>query len=167
MRDPNVVSVQPDWCRFLPVQQQSVLFLGARGPDGIPKFHPCKEIQRAYRACVLIAAKYGRLLEWGERADTFMSLDVFADESLWQDAVRAFFGHIDQLPHHFLAHLMHGSQILGYKHPDQRFRNRWYLFYLAMVKDLHLRRETEAEMDERLSDWCQTQWKAKEPTNAR
>ncbi len=60
-------SVQPEWCRKLNMQQQSVLFLAGRGPDGIPKRHPCKTVHTAYRACVFQAAKYGRLLEWGEK----------------------------------------------------------------------------------------------------
>lgn len=33
------ISVQPEWCLSLPIQQQSVLFLAARGPDGIKKRH--------------------------------------------------------------------------------------------------------------------------------
>ncbi len=151
-------SVQPEWCLKLPIQQQSVLLLGARGPDGVAKKHPCKQVQIAYRGSVLLAAKYGRKLRWGERADTFMSLDVFADIDAWTAVVQDFFAHADELPHHYLMHLMHGAQILGYKHPDERFRDRWFSFYRAMVHDLHLTMETEAQMDERLGDWARTHW---------
>jgi hypothetical protein len=152
------VSVQPEWCLSLPVQQQSVLFLAGRGPDGIAKVHPCKPIVIAYRASVFVAAKYGRLLRWGERADTFMSLDVFADDDKWHAAVQTFFDHHDNLPKHYIAHLMHGAQILGYKHPDERFRDRWSRFYFALVDALHLHPETEAQMDERLGDWGRSHW---------
>ena len=154
----GVMSVQPEWCRQLPVQQQSVLFLAGRGPDGVAKFHPCKTIQIAYRACVFVAAKYGRLLEYGEKADTFMSLEVFADADRWHAAVKEFFRHQDEIPHHYLMHLMHGVQILGYKHPDGRTRDRWRLFYYDMVEDLHLNPETEEQMDERLNDWDRNYW---------
>jgi len=154
----NEVSVQPEWCRKLPVQQQSVLFLAARGPDGVGKSHPCKRVQRAYRACVLIAAKYGRSLLFGERADGFMGLDEFARDNLWSAVVDGFFDTSDELPHHYLMHLMHGVQILGYKHPEPEFRGRWEDFYLAMVKDAHLKPESEEEMDIRLGDWGRESW---------
>jgi hypothetical protein len=151
-------SVQPEWCRNLPLQQQSVLFLAGRGPDGIAKDHPCKPIHIAYRGCVFLAGKYGRALEWGEKADGFMSLDFFAVDQVWTKAVDQFFTHHDSLPHHYLNHLMHGAQILGYKHPDERFRDRWSKFYFRMVHEFHLNPETEAQMDKRLSDWDRKHW---------
>jgi hypothetical protein len=151
-------SVQPEWCTQLPLQQQSVLFLAGRGPDGVPKNHPCKPVHVAYRGSVFIAAKYGRALDWGERADSFMSLDAFAIDQVWTKAVAQFFDHHDELPHHYVKHLMHGVQILGYKHPDQRFRDRWHAFYLSLVDSFHLSPETEAQMDKRLGDWDRKFW---------
>ena len=156
------ISVQPEWCRKLPLQQQSVLFLAGRGPDGVTKHHPCKPVQVAYRACVFMAGKYGRMLEWGERADTFMSLDVFADSYRWRVVVEDFFNHHDALPKHYLVHLMHGAQILGYKHPDQRFNSRWHQFYLECVDMFHLRPESEKDMDTRLGDWERKHWAGEE-----
>lgn len=149
-------SVQPEWCLELPLQQQSVLLLGARGPDGIGKMHPCKDVQRAYRACVLVAAKRGRELEWGEKADSFMSLDLIADHAAWTEVVKRFFQTVDDLPHHFYMHLIHGAEILGYKHPDIRVRGRWLHFYRKCCRDLHLTPETQEDMDQRLNDWEDT-----------
>jgi hypothetical protein len=157
----DAISVQPLWCQNLPLQQQSVLFLASRGPDGIAKHHPCKTVQVAYRGTIFMAGKYGRMLEWGEKADSFMSLDVFAHATLWASAVKDFFNYSDQLPHHYLMHLMHGVQILGYKHPDPEFRSRWQAFYLDMVSDLHLKPESEVEMDKRLGDWGREHWAAR------
>ena len=154
----SVISVQPEWCLKLPLQQQSVLLLAARGPDGVGKYHPCKVVHIAYRGSILNAAKYGRALEWGERADSFMSLDVFADDAKWSEAVEQLFRHHDSLPAHYLKHLMHGTEILGYKHPDKRFRYRWHQFYGAMVIDMHLSLETEEQMDRRLADWDRASW---------
>lgn len=154
----NHRSVQPSWAAKLPMQQQSVLFLAARGPDTARKHHPCKPVVRAYRATVLVAAKRGRLLNWGEPADTFMALDVFADDGAWDQAVRDFIDHWSEMPQHYLAHLMHGAEILGYKHPDPRFRKRWYEFYLRCVDQYHLRPETEQQMDKRLGDWGREYW---------
>lgn len=152
------LSVQQEWCTRLPLQQQSVLLLAARGPDGIAKTHPCKRVHVAYRATVLVAAKYGRELEWGEKAGTFMSLDEFADDALWRSAVWDFVGAVDSLPAHYVKHLMHGAEIAGYKHPDDRFRERWLNFYGLLVTDMHLETETEEEMDKRLGDWGRKFW---------
>jgi hypothetical protein len=152
------LSVQPAWCRQLPLQQQSVLLLAARGPDGVGKSHPCKAIQRAYRGTVLVAAKYGRELRWGERADSFMSLHEFSDDEMWPRSVEEFFGVHDALPHHYLMHLYHGAQILGSHHPDHRFRVRWATFYLRAVDEMHVPPEAVAVMDERLGDWGRRFW---------
>jgi hypothetical protein len=143
---------------LLPMQQQSVLLLAARGPDGVGKFHPCKAVVRAYRACVLVAAKYGRSLDYGERADSFMSLDRFAKSDEWQHDVSVFFECIDELPFHYVMHLLHGVEILGYKHPRYFVSERWKTFYLHMVRELHLSPESEEEMDRRLSDWDRSFW---------
>lgn len=149
------VSVQPVWCLDLPVQQQSVLLLAARGPDGVAKNHPCKSVVRAYRGSVLVAAARRRTLEYGELADSFMSLDRFGSDVEWFADVRSYFDTADGLPHHYRMHLMHGAQILGYKHPDERFRLRWSMFYLMCVDDLHLWPESVHQMDARLDDWGQ------------
>jgi hypothetical protein len=152
------MSVQPAWCRLLPIQQQSVLLLAARGPDGIAKNHPCKNVVRAYRGTVLVAAKYGRSLQWGEKADSFMSLDRIENEEHWEEDMLIFLHHVDELPHHYYLHLAHGAEILGYKHPDARMRDRWLIFYFAICRDMHLTAETEAEMDQRLGDWDREHW---------
>ena len=147
-------SVQPDWCLALPIRQQTVLLMAVRGPDGIGDPHPCKDVQRAYRASMWNAAAYGRQLEWGELsvADEFMSLSLFSDDHQWGVVVNQFFQRADELSHPLLMHLFHGAEILGYKHPDARFRNRWSRFYLRAVSDMHMKGETETEMDARLCD---------------
>jgi hypothetical protein len=146
------LSVQPEWMTSLPLQMQSVLLLAARGPDGIAKYHPCKNVVRAYRGTVLVAAARKRPLEWGEKADSFMSLDRLAMPHLWYEDVKMFFEVIDELPHHYLMHLMHGAEILGYKHPDHRFAEAWHLLYEKMCEDMHLPMESEADLNLRLND---------------
>ena len=151
--------VLPDWMADLPMQQQSVLLLALRGPDGDPKRTPFKDLLRAYRGTVLNAARYGRLLAFGEKADSFMSLDLFADFAQWKVAVELFVEDMaDGSNLHHYTHFMHGAEILAYKHPDQRFRDRWILCYKLMVGRLHLTPESEVEMDERLSDWNREGW---------
>ena len=150
--------VIPGWVFKLPLQQQCVLMTVVRGPDGIPKSHPCKDIQRAYRGTVLVAAKYGRVLHLGEKGDQFMSLSLFANPIIWIISVEQFFHDIDELPHHYVLHLLHAAEILGYKHPNEFFRKQWLEFYHLGCKDMHLYPETEEQMDRRLSDWDRKDW---------
>lgn len=153
-----MTSVFPEWISQLPFQQQSVLTLATRGPDGVGKFHGCKHVVRAYRAYVLKAAYFGRELRWGENADTFMTLHMFADLQTWNNTVELYFEGVDEIPHHYHMHLMHGAEILAYKHPDEPVRARWIIFYVRCCQDAHLTMETEMEMDARLSDWFQIHW---------
>jgi hypothetical protein len=156
----NKVCVFQDWLFDLTMQQQSVLVLGCRGPDGIAKFHPTKELVARYRATVLKAAYLGRPMVIDEGDDTtFMTLLKFSSDSHWHHyIVNGFFQHVDSLPHHYYMHLMHGAQIAGYKHPDETFRRRWLDFYFDCCRDLHLHPETEKQMDARLGDWEQRHW---------
>lgn len=157
--------VIPAWLKQCSYQQQSVLLLALRGPDGVRKHHPAKLVHTAYRGTMLRAAERGRFLEWGENADSFMSMHVIGTEEkdyfllacrdlgTWQGAVDEFFDHVDELPHHYVAHLAHAAQIIGFKHPDERFRRAWGWFYQRWVEDAHLNPETEYQMDKRLGDW--------------
>jgi hypothetical protein len=155
------VCVFQDWLFDLTMQQQSVLVLGCRGPDGIAKFHPTKLIVARYRATVLKAAYLGRPMRVDEGDDTtFMTLIGLSDDAEWMAICKQFFDHVDEVPHHYYMHLMHGAEIAGYKHPHELFRRRWNGFYLRSCHDLHLNPETEPEMDSRLCDWSQRFWDA-------
>lgn len=153
------VCVFQDWLFDLTMQQQSVMVLGCRGPDGIAKFHQTKLLVARYRATVLKAAYLGRAMSIDEGDNTtFMTLINFSIDGQWNTIVRAFFDHVDELPHHYYMHLMHGAQIAGYKHPDALFRRRWLDFYFDCCHDLHLHPETEKQMDSRLGDWDRKYW---------
>lgn len=148
-----------EWMFCLPMQQQSVLVLACRGPDGVAKFHPCKEIVARYRASVLKAAYLGRAMRIDEGDNTtFMTLINFSDDANWMGLNKVFFDHVDSLPRHYYMHLAHGAEIIGYKHPTELQRNRWRLFYHRCCHDLHLYPEGEAEMDARLADWSRAHW---------
>ena len=76
-------------------------------------------------------------------------------------AVSAYFSTVDEIPLHFHLHLVHSSEILGYKHPVPSIRNFWHQLYLQFVKGFHMNPETEAEMDKRLGDQFDD-WRARE-----
>lgn len=153
------VSLFPDWMTDLPLQQQAVLILACRGPDGDPKHTPFKVLLRAYRATVMRAAYTGRFCEWGERQGSFMGLDVLADDKAWDEAVTAYLEDFsDAAVNHAYTHFMHGAEVLGYKHPDERIRRAWAWTYLKFVDKWHLNPETEEQMNERLNDWGRMHW---------
>lgn len=154
----KVLSVQPLWCKQLSLQQQSVLFLAARGPDGVDKWHPAKEVIRYYRAEVMLAARFGKVMEDGMTGDSFMTMKGFDGRLSFNAAVRKYMECVDYIPHHYHMHLLHGVQVLGYKHPNDDHRQAWNAFYLLGCHDLHMTPETEVEMDRRLSDWNQEGW---------
>lgn len=147
------VSVQPDWCRHLPIQQQSVLLLATRGPDGMRKHHPAKHLIRAYRTLTLHAAVLGRTLTALDQGDSFMTAEHLDSPDKFDWAMSEYFGAVDEIPHHYHLHLMHGAEIIGYKHPDHYLRSLWLGFYLLACDDMHLTPETELEMDDRLNDF--------------
>lgn len=148
-----------EWMYPLPMQQQSVLVLACRGPDGVGKYHPTKQIVCRYRASVLKAAYLGRAMRIDEGDDTtFMTLIRFTDDSFWQAIVGGFFDNVDEIPHHYYMHLAHGAEIIGHKHPHDLMRSRWLSFYHRCADNLHMVPESESELDARLADWNQAHW---------
>lgn len=147
------MKLTPDWMEALPLQQQAVLLLALRGPDGFQKHHSCKPILYRYRACILKAAHLGRMLRFDEDCESLMSLSHFYNKAHWEQLLKAFRETEDELPLHFYTHLMHGAQILAYKHPHYLVKNRWWSFYVQCCDYLHTPVETEEQMDQRLSDF--------------
>lgn len=156
----NAPCVFQDWTLQLTMQQQSVLVLACRGPDNVGKFHPTKLVVTRYRASILKAAYLGRPMNIDEHdKTTFMSLEGFSNYDHWVGITKEFFNNVDELPHHYYMHLIHGAQITGYKHPHYLFRERWSDFYYRCCNDLHLHHESEIQMDQRLNDWDRQYWK--------
>lgn len=183
-------SAAQDWLRSIPVMQQSVLFSGIRGMDGLPKLHPAKMLVRFYRRCVLISAFEGATLTnpydggggdftgpsltlhpadeaCGEPHFYMVGKDgfIFIPESEWvfamQVHVDAFVRARDEMPLHYFSHMMHAFQIIGANHPDERIRHFWWGVYMRMVNALHLFPEYAEAMNARLGD-TEAGWKARE-----
>lgn len=163
-------SVVQDWVHDLSFMQQTVLLEIIRGPDGLTKYHRSKFLLRWYRRCCLNSAFEQRILttpyEHGGGSFTGPSYEVpsnfehtpafhltanrweFRMLNLLNEVIRS----ADEMPHHFYRHMMHGFEIMGYKHPDTRIREFWKLCYTRLAKDMHLHPETEAQLDVRLGD---------------
>jgi hypothetical protein len=146
--------------------QQGVLLGGMRGADGMAKYDSTKYILRWYRRCTVRIAFDGGVINVpygpGGGSYTGPSFDGIAPswETPMNGLVDKFIQSLDALPHHFVQHLRNGIEIIGYKHPDERIRNWWHMFYCRLVNDEHLNIETEEEMDYRLGDNYE-QWRSK------
>lgn len=150
-------SVIQDWTHEIPMMQQTVLLTAIRGPDGLPKYGPCKYLLRWFRRCVLLSAMDGKALEnpcdCNGGSFTGPSISACAEwEFKMNDVVSDYLRELDAIPHHFQLHLMHAIEILGYKHPVERVRKWWFSVYCRLVNDMHLTPETENDLDGRLGD---------------
>ncbi len=145
------LNVIQDWVGSLTLMQQTVLITAVRGADTLSKHHLSKYLLRWYRRCVLVSAFDRCVLSdpHDPRGGTFTG--PIGDTGL-DDLASRYLQSVDELPLHFHLHLVHASEILGYKHPDQAIRRWWHRFYLAAVRDMHLHPETERELDARLGD---------------
>ena len=154
--------VLQEWVVKLPLMQQTVLLTCIRGPDGVGKYSPVKLLLRWYRRCILLSAMDGKVLtnpvDTNGGSFTGPSLSGAAE---WQkeewghcmhEVVYNYMRELDTIPLHFHTHLIHGAQVVGYKHPNIKIAEWWVEVYIRFVNQLHLHPESHAEMDKRLSD---------------
>lgn len=140
-----------EWVESLTLMQQSMLMAAIRGADTLTKHHLSKYLLRWYRRCVFVSAFDRCTLDdpHDPRGGSFMG--PIGDTSI-DDLASAYLQSVDEIPFHFHMHLIHASEILGYKHPNQQIRSWWHSFYIAAVRDMHLAPESESELDARLGD---------------
>jgi len=162
---PTARFVAQDWTSYIPMMQQTVLFGIVRGPDGVPKYHPCKSILRWYRRCLLLSALDGEVIDnpWDPRGGSFtgpsmpMPSDTgMGDNPPWwvpmQEEMSRFMQTMDQMPIHFWLHMMHAVEIMGVHHSDPDIRSWWTYVYERMAHAMHLYPENEHQLNRRLGD---------------
>jgi hypothetical protein len=137
-------SVLQDWVMELPLMQQATLISSVRGPDGVSKNGLHKEVCRYLRYLSLNPAHDDHLTN---PTDKFMSPNLRAVGTVLADFVHDH----DHYPMHWLIHIVHAFEILGYKHPDPKHRLCCHRFYILMADCFHLAIEREIEMDHRLN----------------
>lgn len=150
MKKEKIESVLHDWVHTLPFQQQALLMTGMRGPDGHDKHCHAKAIVRFLRGAVLKPAG-----DWnGTNNNDFMwGQYKYLHVEIFEQLSQAFFDDHDAYPHHFLMHLIHCAEVVGYKHPDNEVRSYWLEFYMAACDSFHMYPETMEQMDDRLNDF--------------
>jgi len=140
---PKICVVREWMFESCTMKMQAVLLSSLRGCDGFPKEDVSKRITRGFRGVLFHPAD-------DLRTTSFMI------EQVDSDVVREMASNIDKYPVHFITHLMHAMEIVGYKHPERNVRECWGVNYRILCSALHLNPETERQLDTRLSDFPET-----------
>ena len=132
-----------EWAWSLSWKQQAVILSALRGCDMADKEDPAKPFCRRLRSVVL---------ENGGANDTaeFMMANISVDD------ITKFTKKIDLYPVHFLLHLIHAAEVIGFNHPDTEEAAFWNTFYNSMVHAFHMIPETKEMNDFRLRDGVDT-----------
>lgn len=139
----NMSTVMQPWTFNLGLRHQGILLAAVRGCDLIPKGHVSKSIVRALRSDIL-----NSFCVDPKKAASF--IEVFSYQQ-FIDLTKKFLYDLDPYPVHYLLHLTHAAEILGYKHPTLEISDRWRIFYFGVVRKFHMKPETEADLDKRLN----------------
>ena len=132
-------SVLQDWVMDLGLRHQGVLLSASRGCDSVPKEDPSKKLVRVLRGACFNS--------YDPRPSSYIERVGFDELA---SRMSAFLGSCDHHPQHFVAHLMHAAEIVGYHHPDGPTREIWRRFYEAICDGLHVNPETEEQLEDRL-----------------
>jgi hypothetical protein len=140
-----MVSVLQDWVMELPLREQGTLLTGVRGCDTAPKDPsrlnaPERRLAAFLRYCFMTPAD-PREVDY-EPGCFFQSMPPsgFRQSSI---------GHY---PLHWVSHIMHGFEIVAYRHPDPKIKAQAMDIYRELVHGLHLNVETFEQMVTRLSE---------------
>jgi hypothetical protein len=140
-------SVIQEWVSELGLRHQGVLMSCVRGCDSVSKEDPTKAVARSLRAMILVS--------FDPEPTSFID---YAPINVVYDRMNAVLKDHDHYPVHYIMHLMHGSEIIGYKHPDYVWRDCCWWFYWRLCKCFHVTPETEEQLDARLGA-CESKFK--------
>lgn len=141
--DPKGGVLRP-WVRVLPLRFQGVLLTAIRGCDGAPKEDPSKSLSRMIRRAILNPADPRESLKSGG----FFGFDK---DRLLSD-LKDLFHSLDQYPLHYVMHLCHACQVIGYCHPHGHYQEFFTNVYYLFCCTFHLEPETYNQMEVRLTE---------------
>ncbi len=132
-----------DWVSKLPLRHQGVLIVATRGCDVAPK-NPLDSTERQITAAIRYAI--GNPFDQREVDSTpgcFM---------LSYPPAKMKLSSLEHYPLHYVIHLMHACEVIGYCHPSQETQSVWMNLYLKFCHGLHLNPETAEQMHSRLTE---------------
>ena len=132
-------SVIKDWAAVLPFRYQGGLLVATRGHDG--NAASAKPITRCIRYHLMHAADEREV----DMDNAFMARKFTIEQ------LKGYLNTWDSYTLHFITHLMHACEIMGYEHPDIEIQEMFLNAYFRMVHKLHLNPETRAQLADRLT----------------
>jgi hypothetical protein len=138
-------SVLQDWVMELGLRHQAVLIQASRGCDGRSKFDASKAMNRAIRYFVMMPFDVRHQIE---DPTGFMSYDL---KNLFEDT-KKWMSDLDGYPMHYVMHIIHAFEVIGYEHPDGLVRHHFFTCYYNLVNSLHLDIEQPEQMNLRLNE---------------
>lgn len=130
------------WVGELSLRYQGVLVACIRGSDVSEKHDSSKMINRGLRRAVMNMFDTRELKMPGE----FFSATDYEIEKAMLDFLKDH----DKYPHHYMMHVIHASEIIGYEHPNLVFRSLFMTFYNRMCHAFHMNPETREQLKTRL-----------------
>lgn len=139
------VSILQEWVQSLGLRHQGVLVTAIRGCDGMAKEDSTKPIAREMRGLILVPFDQREL----SNARGFMVHFPSEEAEKTFEHLRH---SLDHYPVHYLFHLIHAIEIIGYYHPNPQARFEYLRRYRALVTKLHLKPESKRALDWRLNE---------------
>jgi hypothetical protein len=137
-------SILQDWVTALPIRYQGTLLAALRGCDGVPKNDVSKTIARGIRSVTLNPADDRELKHKGG----YMSFEL--EELI--PAIHQFGKNMDHYPLHFVTHVLHAIEVIGYQHPTLTVSAKFTTAYKYLVRKLHLRPEPPMDLHDRMTE---------------
>ena len=138
-------SVLQPWLEEIPIRMQSTLLLSLRGPDT----HRCPNIKAVQRWMRGLTFRPGN----PKNVHEFMAKD---SEVPHLEEKNDLARELEFTTPHFYSHLMHGLEVLAYRHPLPSVRFIAYKLFINMCGLFHLDPEIEPVFEARLEqiNWC-------------
>lgn len=148
------VSVLQDWVMQLPLREQGALLVATRGCDLAPKSPG--SVQERWGCSTgeesnerkLVAFMRFCFMNPADPREVDIPGAFFRSEppDNWKPSE---FGHY---PEHWYSHLMHGFEVVGFRHPNELIQSWARNVYTRMVRNLHLNPETFEQYEARTSE---------------
>ena len=153
MTEMTEMTVLQSWLAEIPIRMQSTLILSLRGPDT----HRCPEIKKVQRWMRGATFRPGNPDNVKEFMAPLSSVPTLVEKgSLARE--------LEFTTQHFYSHLMHGLEVIAYKHSDFSTAQTAMDLFVGMCSLFHLPEETRDNFELRLR--TRTDWKnGEQPEN--
>ncbi len=139
-----MTSVMQAWTHELPLREQGTIVAGLRGCDLTPK-NPVDSTARqlvAYLRWLTMVPADPREVDF--EPGTYMQSSP--PPAGWRQS------ELGHLPLHYVSHLMHAYEVVGYRQPDRVLASVARDVYYRLAEGLHLNPESSVDMIARLSE---------------